>query len=86
MQDQRTVRDVAAELDRAERLVLDELLTSRGPGLWTAHELGLALGSQVEATDAVAGLGRAGLIHRCGEFVFPTRAAARMDELQEADC
>ncbi len=36
-----------------------------------------------EATeDAIRELIAAGLLHRNGEFVFPTRAARRFDELQ----
>ena len=34
---------------------------------------------------AIASLEGAGLIHRSGGFVFPTRAAARMHELEEVN-
>jgi hypothetical protein len=83
MRDQSSCTSVARELDRAERAALDLLLTSGGPGLWSMAELARALGSEVLAADAVAGLSAAGLVHRHGEFVFATRAAVRSLALAE---
>jgi hypothetical protein len=83
MQDQ-PIRDVAAEFDRAERAVLDLLLDPDVPGLWSVHELGVALGDEVRAADAIAGLHRAGLVHRLSEFVFASQPAARCIQLSEA--
>jgi hypothetical protein len=84
MQGQAKPRDVAAEFDQAERAVLDLLLDPDVPGPWSSHEIGVALGDEVRAADAIAGLQRAGLVHRCHEFVFATRPAARCMELGEA--
>jgi hypothetical protein len=84
MHDQPTQRDVAAEFDRAERSVLHMLLDPDVPGPWSVHEVGVELGSEVRAADAIAALSRAGLVHRCNEFVFATRPAARCVELAEA--
>jgi hypothetical protein len=81
MQDETT--DVAAEFDQAERSVLELLLDPDVPGPWSTHELGVALGSEVQAADAIAALHAAGLVHRCHEFVFATRPAARCFELAE---
>jgi hypothetical protein len=84
MQEQINRSSVAVELDRAERAALDLLLTSGGPGLWSMAELARALGCEVRAADAVAGLAAAGLVHRHGDFVFATRAAVRADALAQA--
>jgi hypothetical protein len=83
MQDQTKPNDVAAEFDQAERSVLELLLDPDVPGPWSVHELGVALGSEVRAADAIAALHAAGLVHRCHEFVFATRSAARCFELAE---
>jgi hypothetical protein len=83
MQDQPTERDVAEEFDEAERTVLHLLLDPDVPGPWSVHEVGVELGSEVRAADAIAGLRRAGLVHRFDEFVFATRPAARCVELAE---
>jgi hypothetical protein len=83
MQDQTKPNDVAAEFDAAERSVLELLLDPDVPGPWSVHEIGVALGNEVRAADAIAALRAAGLVHRCHEFVFATRAAARCFELAE---
>lgn len=69
--------------DAVERVVLALLLSSEGPGLWSVGELAQEVGSEVRAVDAVVGLHAAGLVHRCGEFVFVARAAARFGRLVE---
>ena len=38
--------------------------------------------SRIEVIDGLASLHAAGLIHRCGDFVFATRAASRFDRLK----
>jgi hypothetical protein len=81
MQDETT--DVAAEFDQAERSVLELLLDPEVPGPWSVHEVGVALGTDVRAADAISALHAAGLVHRCHEFVFATRSAARCFELAE---
>jgi hypothetical protein len=81
MQAQVNRSSVARELDRAERAALELLLAWQAPGHWSLAELARALGGEVRAADAVAGLHAAGLVHRHGEFVFATRAAARFDAL-----
>lgn len=83
MQDEPTVRDVAAEFDEAERAVLHMLLDPDVPGPWTVHEVEVELGSRVRAADAIAALRRAGLVHRCEEFVFASRPAVRCVQLCE---
>jgi hypothetical protein len=51
------------------------------PWLWSVEEIARELGDEVDTHDAVARLAAAGLLHRLGEFVFPTRAARRADEI-----
>ena len=61
--------------------VLVLLLQAGAPSLWSLSELARELGCELAAARAVAGLHRAGLVHRCGEFVWPSRAASRFCEL-----
>jgi hypothetical protein len=44
-----------------------------------------AFGDEIAAVDALAGLHAHGLIHRHGEYVFASRPAARLLEINEAD-
>lgn len=48
---------------------------------WTVDELVREVQDE-DAVDAVARLTEAGLVHRFGEFVFPTRTARRADEIK----
>jgi hypothetical protein len=68
---------------QAEHVVLSLLLDPNVHGPWSVPELGCELGDPVEAQDAVASLHAAGLVHRCDDLVFPTRAAARCFRLAE---
>jgi hypothetical protein len=51
--------------------------------LWSHDEIARAIGDPVVAVDAVDALHAAGLLQRVGDFVFPTRAAARYRRLEE---
>jgi hypothetical protein len=74
---------VAEEDDRLERDIV-ALLSNHGPtGLWSIGEVRQALGGALVITDALDRLHKAGVIHRCGEFVLITRAAARSLQLAE---
>lgn len=73
--------DPAAHLDRVEHTVLSLLLNPETPGPWSVAEIARAVGNELDAIDALAGLHAAGLIHRCHELVFITRPAARLTEL-----
>jgi hypothetical protein len=66
------------DLDTA---VLDFMLLGDG-WPWSVQEIARELGSQVQAEDAIGRLTRTGLVHRLGEFVFPTRTARQAAELQ----
>jgi hypothetical protein len=84
MQDQPSPRDAAAELDQLEGAVLHLLLDDDTSGVWSEREVAQAVGSGDRAAYALVRLHSAGLIHRLEEFVFPTRAAARFNQLREA--
>jgi len=49
---------------------------------WTVEEVAREVGDLSDAVDALGRLTEAGLVHRVGDFVFPTRAACRAAELQ----
>lgn len=66
----------------SEAAILSLLLDIESGCIWSADELVRELSaSRIEVLDGIAGLEGAGLIHRCGEFVFASRAAARFDRL-----
>jgi hypothetical protein len=69
--------------DRAEATVLLLLLADDASFPWSVREIQLELGELALADDAVANLRGSGLVHRCGDFVFPTRAAVRYAELHD---
>lgn len=70
--------------DRGDWSVLSVLLApSEHPRLWSVGEIARVLQDNVGAADAVARLLRDGLVHRQGDFVFPTRAAVRFYEIAE---
>jgi hypothetical protein len=51
------------------------------PALWSVDEVAREYGDRMRAEDALENLRGAGLIHRCGEFVFATRAAVRSAQI-----
>lgn len=83
MQDQPNAVDAGAADDEVEREVLALLLESELRGPWSVWELGLKIGSERFAADAVMRLHAAGLVHLCRDFVWPTRPAARMHRLTD---
>jgi hypothetical protein len=63
-----------------DNLVLGLVLDDQS-WLWSIDEIGLELDDRLATSDAVTRLAAAGLLHRLGDFVFPTRAARRAGEL-----
>ncbi len=74
------------DIDRTDsqddNCILFYILGEPSPLPWTVDELGREMGDPIAAHDAVGRLVGAGLLHRLGEFVFPTRVARRAYELQ----
>ena len=61
--------------------ILERLTGERDQRPWSVDELIRDVGQRLPAIDAINNLQRIGLIHRCGELVFPTRVALRAAEL-----
>lgn len=84
MPDHRTEDDQKFEDNVSEEnrdLCVLNLLLCDSPWAWTVDEIACELHTRIGAVDAVGRLSGMGLVHRFGEFVFPTRAARRADEL-----
>ncbi len=75
--------ETVAERDHQTERTILTLLLSDGQCVWSVEELVAEIGRRLDTTDAVAALNAAGLIHRCGEFVFATRAAIRFDGIEQ---
>jgi hypothetical protein len=73
-------RTPAEDEDRVDRTILVLLLDRERPWPCSISELRREL--DLDPEDGLARLHGAGLIWRRGEFVWPTRAAVRADELQ----
>jgi hypothetical protein len=74
-------RDVGRFERACDSAVLSLMLCEPGGYPWSREELARTLGDQIDAFDAIERLREAGLVHRMGEFVFPTLACRRADEL-----
>jgi hypothetical protein len=80
MQDE-TSRMPVGEDQRVQNGVLCLLLAAETQPIWAVAEVAREVGDKLATTDALASLQGAGLVHRCGDFVFATRAARYMDRL-----
>ena len=80
MQDE-TSHNPSEEDERAQKAVLGLLLGPNEQRPWSVQEVEREGGETIAAADAVASLDAAGLIHRCGDFVFASRAELCMDRL-----
>jgi hypothetical protein len=70
------------DADRVQQTILLLLLGDGEQRHWSESEIELEIGRHLPTVDALARLQAVGLIHRCGEFVFATRAAVRADALR----
>lgn len=61
--------------------VLAMLICDQTCPMWSMEEITRTLG-RIDAIDSVNRLAAAGLVHRIDQFVFPTLAARRADELE----
>jgi hypothetical protein len=80
MQDE-TSRRPAEEDERVQKGILVLLLGQDAQRPWSVAEVEREIGEQISTVDGLASLHAAGLIHRCGVFVFATRAPLHMDGL-----
>ena len=85
MQDQRIEEerpeDHLSEPDR-DSAVLDLMLCDPLSYPWTVEELVREMQERCSTMDSIRRLTESGLVHRLGEFVFPTRTARRAAEIQ----
>ena len=70
-----------AEQDRGSDTAILGLISGDEQRPWSVDEVAREIGNHGATVDGLARLYGAGLIHRCGEFVWPTRAALRAEEL-----
>lgn len=68
--------------DTADHALLHRMLDETPSFPWTIREFGQEIGDEVAAEDAVCRLVGAGLAHRAGQFVWPTRSARRAQEIE----
>lgn len=80
MPDQST-RTLAEEDCGSDAAILGLLSKDGEQRPWSVNEVAREIGNHGATVDGLARLFGAGLIHRCGEFVWPTRAALRAEEL-----
>jgi hypothetical protein len=84
MRDQRNDEDVSVEgvgEEVQDNGVLNLMFLDSHSYPWTVEEIGRETHDRLAAVDSVCRLTEAGLLHRIGEFVFPTRAARRANQL-----
>lgn len=74
--------DVLRDSRVIEAGIYDRLVTPDQQRPLAVRELVLEIGDQIEVEDALAQLHGSGLVHRCGEFVWATRAALAADAIE----
>jgi hypothetical protein len=86
MPDQSTPREPLHDPREAERhtdsTVLSLMFDDASSWPWSVEEIGRELANHDAARNAICRLAEHGLVHRIGEFVFPTRTARRAAELE----
>lgn len=70
-----------ASEEKGRRAILVLLVSSGSERPWSLGELAAEVNDADAVSDGVRQLQGLGLVHRCEEFVWPTRAAVAADEL-----
>jgi len=73
-----SLRDKDAQVEQA---MLATLVSTEGHRPWSVHEMELEIGEHIAVIDGLRHLQSAGLIHRCHDFVWATRAAIVAEEM-----
>jgi hypothetical protein len=86
MPDQSTPRESLHDPCVAERhtdnTILGLMFNDASSWPWSVEEIGRELANHDAAHNAVSRLAEHGLVHRVGDFVFPTRTARRAAEIE----
>lgn len=72
------LRDKDAQIEQA---MLATLVSTEGHRPWSIAEMELEIGEHIAVIDGLRHLQSAGLIHRCHDFVWATRAAIVAEEM-----
>jgi hypothetical protein len=80
-QDQQDSTERPIDEERDDRAVLRLMLCDGSCFPWSVDEIACTIGDPIDVADSLCRLEAAGLVHRLGNFVFPTLAARRADEL-----
>jgi hypothetical protein len=75
-------RDLLAVERHTDVVVLGIMLHDASSWPWSVAEIGRELQDHTRAEDSIRRLAEHGLVHRLGDFVFPTRAARRGAEIE----
>ena len=78
-EDHESIKDL--QLFRERSILM--LLLIDGQCVWSVEELVSEIGHRLDTIDALDRLKAGGLINRCGDFVFATRAAIRFESINE---
>jgi hypothetical protein len=72
-----------AEAERhTDNTILSLMLDDSSSWPWSVEEIARELANPIKAHDAIRRLTETGLVHRIGDFVFPTRTARRAAEIE----
>jgi hypothetical protein len=74
-------RDVRTEEDTLRRAILGLLVQEGSRWPWSIREIEAEVSDQQAVQDVVRQLQGLGLVHRCNEFLWPTRAVLAAEGL-----
>jgi hypothetical protein len=72
--------DPCTDEEQQDSAVIALVLREAWP--WSVEEIGREIRNPSDAIDSVRRLTDSGLLHRIGDFVFPTRTARRAAEIE----